>query len=185
MNPDTIPRVVFEFSRARILYPKPEPKHAVLIRIPRTEDGRELPAFIKPRTGGLQVFYGDFYGLVDAEGIVRRGSARAQWEAMHVMVKPGFWVQTATPWGYQVTTTSRIVTPTPSESGETAREQDDVMNPGDWIVRQPGGKLQYIRDAKYKTFYFTHAEAQERGLHRMSPEEFTAWAVGRARSLIV
>lgn len=184
MDASELPEIVFDDTRALTLYPRPEPKQAVLILIPRTEDGDELPTFIRPRAGGLQVFYGNFYGLIDADGIVRRGSAQAQWEAMHVMVKPGYWVKVTTPHGYQATETCRIVTLIPAENGGEVREHSDIVNPGDWIVRQPGGELQYIRAAKYSTFYYTQPEAESAGLHLMTPDLFAAWAIEQARALI-
>jgi len=179
-----LPEVVFDDARAVRLFPRPEPKMAVRIFIPRSESGEELPTAIKPKAGGLQVFYGDFYGLVDEVGDVRRGSAKDQWEVMHVKVDPLHWVKVLTPQGYVAAEPCKIVTRILGQNGDIIPEHFDVVNPGDWIVKQPGGELQYIRAAKYPKFYFTQEEAEERGLGGMGSEEFAAWAVEQARRLI-
>ncbi len=181
--PENLPEVTFDEGQARTIFPKPAPKQAVLITIPLTEDGQELPTIIKPLAGGLQVFYGSFYGLLNSDGDVRRGSARAQWENMHVKVGPGYWVKVTLPKAYQADQACRIVTLIPSaQGGDVVREHSDIVHPGDWIVRQPGGELQYIRAAKYSDFYHTQEEAEALGLQLMTPAEFSAWAIEQARA---
>ena len=179
-----LPAVVFDEDRARFIYPIAEPKLAVLITIPKAEDGQELPTTLQPLAGGLQVFYGSYYGIVNEEGNVRRGSAKAQWENMHVKVGPGYWVKVTLPRAYQSDQTCRIVTLIPSPDGDIVREHNDIVDPGDWIVRQPGGELQYIRAAKFSKFYYSQEGAEERGLHLMTPAEFSAWAIEQARTVL-
>lgn len=184
MDVSQLPEAVFDDSRAMRLFPKPAPKMAVLTLVPRTDDGKELPTFIKPRAGGVQVFYGNYYSLIDHEGVVRRGSAEAQWEAMHARVGPYHWVKIVTPQGYVADRRCRIVTLIPAENGDTVEEHNDEVNLGDWIVRQPGDELQYIRLPKYPSFYYSQAEAEALGLVDMTAEEFSTWAVERAHAMI-
>lgn len=134
-----IPEVRFNAALGRPIFPRPTPKNAVLVSIPTAQDGAELPTFIRPRWGGVQVFYGDYYAIV-IEGRVAYGSAKEQWEAMHSAVRPGYWVKTAVPLAYMATEACRIVTLIPSDDGGV-REANHVLQPGDWIVSQPGGEL--------------------------------------------
>jgi len=96
MDPSKVPEVRFDAARATRIFPRPVAKNAVLIRIPRTQDGSTLPTFIQAEWGAPQVFYGDYYGIV-AAGEVIYGSAQVQWEDMHSSVEPGYWVKTAVP----------------------------------------------------------------------------------------
>lgn len=179
MSESQVPEVRFNESNATLIYPRPELKNAVLVRIPLTEDGMVLPTIIKPEWGGVQVFYGSYYAIVK-NGEVIYGSAKEQWDLMHSMVRPGYWVKTAVPTAYQATEACRIVTLIPAEDGNI-REANYVLDAGDWIVRQPGGEVQHIKASKYGGIYFSTKEAAELGLTMMSPEQFARWAVAQVR----
>lgn len=180
-----VPEVRFDETVAIPIFPRPVPKMAVLVPIPTTsagDDESELPTFIKPEWGGVQVFYGDYYGIV-VDGVVVYGSAKDQWEAMHTQVKPELWVKTAVPTAYQATEACRIVTLVPTDDGNV-READYTLELGDWIVRQPGGEVQHIKLAKYDGIYYSRGEAEACGLDHMTPEEFAAWAVEQVRATV-
>ncbi|MFZ1301532.1 MAG: hypothetical protein WAQ27_03065 [Candidatus Microsaccharimonas sp.] len=171
-----VPEVRFSFDDAYPIYPRPQVKNAALVHIPLLEEGGDLPTFIRPEWGGVQVFYGDYYAIVK-DGEVIYGSAKEQWEAMHTETYPGSgsWIKTAVPLAYRASEACRIVTLIPDESG-AIKEASFVLKPQDWIVRQPGGEVQHIKAEKYPTIYFTPAEAVELGLTQMSATEFADWA---------
>lgn len=179
-----IPEVRFDFEQAAPVFPRPAAKTAILIPIPLTEGGDQLPTFIRPEWGGVQVFYGDYYGIVvDGEAVY--GSAEDQWEAMHTQLEPGIWVKTGIPQAYQADAACRIVTLIPEEDGNV-REASYVLSPGDWILRQPGGEVQHVKAKKFGDIYFSPEKADQLGLTDMSQEEFSLWAVKAAReSLLV
>jgi len=55
------------------------------------------------------------------------------------------------------------------------------VHPGDWIVRQPGGEIQYIRERKYCAAYRTVAEAEALGLYEMIKQgTFSGWVKAQA-----
>jgi hypothetical protein len=177
-----IPEVRFDDMRATAIFPRPDPKHAVLVRMPRTQDGAEMPTFIKPEWGGVQVFYGDYYGIA-RNGVVVYGSAKLQWEAMHTLISPGYWVKTAVPMAYQANEPCRVVTIIPSDDGGV-RETTYAfyeLRPDDWVVRQPGGEVQHIKAANFGGIYFLPEEVEELGLDGMSIDEFASWAVAWVR----
>lgn len=178
VDEQNLPEVRFDLDMGMPIYPRPVIKHAVLVPIPRTEDGSEIPTFIKPEWGGLEVFYGDYYAII-TEGMVVYGSAQEQWEAMHTSTSPGYWVKTTVPEAYRASERCRIVTLIPSDDGGI-RETSNVVEPGDWIVRQPGGEVQRISAEKYDKIYFSQQEAEAFGFDQMSDEEFSDWAVARA-----
>lgn len=185
MNVHHVPEVHFDQAMAFPIYPRPSVKHAVLVIMPLTEDGAELPSFIRPQWGSVQVFYGSYYAIVDSDkGVVAYGSAREQWEAMHSPIRPGYWVKTAVPYAYQATGPCRIVTLIPNAQGDV-READYVLDTGDWIVRQPGGEVQHIKLAEYERLYFSAEEAASRGLTAMSADEFAKWAVEVVRTSVI
>lgn len=171
---NTVPEVQFDAEQAERIFPRPVLKQAVLIPIPNAEGGDELPSYIRPEWGGLQVFFGDYYGIVH-NGEVVYGSAKDQWELMHTQVEPDFWVKTAVPTAYQATEPCRIVTLIPSEFGGF-REANYVLKTGDWVVRQPGGEVQHVKAEKFGDIYFSHEEAAELGLTELSNEAFAEWA---------
>ena len=178
----TVPEVRFDASSATRVFPRPEVKNAVLVKIPRTEDGSEIPTFIKPEWGGVQVFYGDYYGVI-SEGTLAYGSAKEQWEAMHVSLGPGYWVKTAVPTAYKATEPCRIVTLIPNDDG-SIREANYTLQTGDWILRQPGGEVQHVRAAKYEKIYLTENEVAINGLQEMTDAEFGEWALSQAWELM-
>ena len=182
MEATDLPEVRFDLEMGAPIYPRPVPKHAIRVPIPRTEDGSEIPTFIKPEWGGVQVFYGDYYGIV-VDGILVYGSAKEQWEAMHTHISPGYWVKTAVPMAYQATQPCRIVTIIPSEDGGI-REASNVVETGDWVVRQPGGEVQRIKAKNYSGLYFTAGEAAKLGLTAMTHEQFASWAVAQVYALV-
>lgn len=173
-----IPEVRFDESQARRIFPRPVLKTAVLVPIPLTEDGSTIPTFIEPEWGGIQVFYGSFYGIV-IEGKIAYGSAKEQWEHMHTQVRSEHWVKTAIPAAYRADRPCRIVTLIPSDDG-SIREANFILQHGDWIVRQPGGEVQHIKAAKFAGIYFSDEEAAALGLTLMTLEEFSTWAVRQA-----
>lgn len=184
MKSDGIPRVNFDDGRAFPIYPKPVAKHAALVRVPMTDDGFEVPTLIKPEWGGIQNFLGDYYAIIRADGVVRYGSARLQWEAMHTRLAPAYWVKTAVPLAYRATEVCRVVTYVLDQAGDTTREVSCRLEPNDWIVKQPGGEVQHITESKYREAYFSQAEAEALGLPAMSAEEFAAWALAEARPFV-
>jgi len=167
---------------AMAIFPRPVSKNAVRVPIPRTEDGAEIPTFIRPEWGGVQVFYGDYYAIISSDGVVIYGSAQEQWEAMHTLIRPGYWVKTAIPLAYRAAEACRIVTLIPSNDGDI-REANFVLQPADWIVQQPGGEVQHIKAAKFGTLYFSPGEAEALGLTQMSPQRFAAWAVAQVQEM--
>jgi hypothetical protein len=175
---DEIPEVHFDVSRAQAIYPRPILKNAVLVRIPKTSDGYEIPTFIRPEWDGIQVFYGNYYAI-HKNGEVAYGSAKEQWIAMHSQVRPGLWVKTAIPYAYRATEVCRIITLIPSNDGGI-KEANTILQPGDWIVRQPGGEVQHVKATNYPDIYYSQNEAGELGLTRMSSEDFVQWALTQA-----
>ncbi|MCA9309372.1 hypothetical protein KC973_03275 [Candidatus Saccharibacteria bacterium] len=182
MSDHDVPQVVFDESSATRIFPRPELKNAALVTIPMAEGGHEIPTFISPEWGGVQVFYGSYYAII-VDGAVAYGSAREQWELMHTNMKPGWWVKTGVPTAYQATERCRIMTLIPTEDGNV-REANYTLDPGDWIVRQPGGEVQHIKNQKFEAIYYTEDEVLELGLNTMTTEEFAQWAVSRAGSLL-
>lgn len=178
----TVPEARFDEFEAVRVFPRPVVKHAVLIPIPRTEDGMDIPTFIRPSWGGRQVFYGDYYGFVK-DGKVDYGSAKEQWEAMHAEIEPGYWVKTGIPTAYQAVAPCRIVTLIPSDDGGI-REANYVLAPGDWVLRQPGGEIQHVKQANYPAIYFTQDEAVELGLTTMTNGSFADWALAHCRGSV-
>lgn len=182
----SIPEVRFDESVAQPIFPRPVLKHAVLVRIPLTENGSEVPTFILAEWDDIQVFYGNYYGIIglkDGKAAIIYGSARDQWEAMHTLIVPGYWVKTAVPTAYQATEPCRIVTLIPADDGNI-REANFVLAPGDWVVRQPGGEVQHILARKFDGLYFSMEEAQALGLAGMSADQFAAWAVSQVRQSV-
>jgi hypothetical protein len=149
-----------------------------LVKIPLTDDGSEIPTFIKPGWGGVQVFYGDYYAII-IDGVVDYGSAKLQWEQMHTPVRPGYWVKTVVPTAYRAQEVCRIVTLIPDKNGDI-KEANYVLQPGEWIVQQPGGEVQHIKAAKFGGIYFSQEEAEVLGLTGMTLDEFSTWAVAQA-----
>ncbi|HSH18110.1 MAG TPA: hypothetical protein VK978_01880 [Candidatus Saccharimonadales bacterium] len=186
MTTTNVPEVRFDAGLAQPIFPRPVLKNAVLVHIPRTETGSLIPTFIKAEWGDLQVFYGDYYAIIgdeDDRKVVIYGSAKEQWENMHTPVAPGFWVKTAVPTAYQATEPCRIVTLIPSADGNI-REANFVLAPGDWVVRQPGGEVQHIKQAKFAGIYFSHEEANELGLTYLPHQQFAIWAVQQVRQSV-
>jgi hypothetical protein len=180
MTEKDVPEVTFDLERAFPIYPRPELKNAVLIMPPVAVGGGDLITSICPEWGGVQSFLGDFYAIV-REGVVVYGSAKDQWENMHEQIMPGYWVKTAVPLAYQATERCRIITLVPNDLGGI-RETSFTIEASDWIVRQPGGEIQHIKQAKYSTIYFTDAEVWELGLTNISAETFKKWASGYVKA---
>ncbi|HUO61940.1 MAG TPA: hypothetical protein VMT96_00625 [Candidatus Bathyarchaeia archaeon] len=177
-----VPEVRFDPERAVRIFPRPVAKHAVLVPIPLTESGSEIPTFILAEWGDLQVFYGSYYGIVQG-GEVIYGSAKDQWENMHSPITPGYWVKTSVPRAYRATEPCRIVTMIPSDD-DGIREANFVLKVDDLIVRQPGGEVQHIKAEKFEGIYYTDDEAVLLGLIHMTDEQFAAWAVEMVRELV-
>lgn len=178
----SVPEVRFDDQRAIRIFPRALLKHAVLVPIPRTQDDDEIPTCIRPGWGGLQVFYGDYYAFIK-DGKVDYGSAKEQWEAMHVMIAPGYWVKTGIPTAYRATEPCRIVTLIPSNDGGI-KEASYVVKAGDLVVRQPGGEVQHIKAEKFEGIYYTEDEVKMLGLNTMTDDEFTAWALDQVRESV-
>lgn len=168
----------FDEDRAIRIFPLPLEKHAALVHIPLTQDGSSIPTFIQPEWGGVQVFYGDYYAIL-RDGEVVYGSAKEQWEAMHTQLLPGVWVKTGVPVAYQATEPTKIVTLIPTEDGAigSVREAVFVVQPGDWIVRQPGGEIQHIKAAKFEKLYFPPEVVTQVGLDKLSDRAFHEWVL--------
>jgi hypothetical protein len=182
-NDASIPEVRFDHARAQRIFARPDNvKHAVLVTIPSLSGGELLPVFIEPEwseKGNVQrqVFYGAFYAIVDAQGNVIYGSAKDQWELMHTAIRPGgYYVKTCVPRAYQATETCRVVTLIPQSDG-SIKEASYTLEPGNWIVMQPGGEVQHVKAEKYNRIYFTQAEAEELGLTEMSDAEYRDWVI--------
>jgi hypothetical protein len=174
---EQVPEVRFNEEETYRIFPRPIAKCAVLVQIPLTNDEQEMPTFIRPSWGGVQVFYGNYYAIVE-NGVVVYGSAKDQWLAMHSQIKPGYWVKTAVPTAYQATATCRIVTLIPSDDGGI-REASYTLEPGDWIVRQPGGEVQHIKAAVFEDIYFSREEARSLGFNLMTDTDFAIWAAAQ------
>ncbi len=186
MEASDVPEVRFDEMSAQPIFPKPVLKRAALVPIPVTDGDQLLPTFIEPEWGGVQVFFGSYYGIlgiVDGKEVVIYGSAKIQWENMHSSVQPGYWVKTAVPTAYRATEPCRIVTLIPQEDGSIS-EANFVLEPGDWIVRQPGGEVQHVKSAKFSGIYFSAEEADELSLTNMSAEQFATWALSRVKDLV-
>lgn len=166
------------------IFPRPVAKRAVLVPIPRTLGDNLLPTFIWAEWNDVQVFHGDYYLIVNDDGVGIYGSAQEQWEHMHTRLGGILWVKTAIPLAYQATEVCDIITLIPEEDG-SIREARHTLQPGDWIVRQPGGEVQHILAAKFGGIYFSYAEAQQLGLTRMTQEQFAGWAVAQARAALI
>lgn len=181
MSDNDLPVVKFDDNAALRIFPRPELKTADFVQTPRTQDGSELPTVIQAEWGQPQMFLGDFYVIV-RDGVVVYGSAAIQWRFMHTEMEPGRWVKTGIPLAYQATEHCTVVTLIMGEDN-SIREAKTVVNPGDWVVKQPGGEVQHIRAAKYPTIYFTAQEAQDLGLVHLTSEQFAAWAVAHIKAL--
>ena len=187
MLPKDVPEVVFQEDNSSPIFPRPVPKMAVCVRVPRTQGGSEIPIFIRPEwarpgePGDIQVFYGDFYGIINPQGDIAYGSARIQWEAMHSRISAYYWVKTVVPMAYQATEVCKIVTLIPDDSGNI-KEAYYRLNVGDWVVRQPGGEVQHVKAEKFGGIYFSPEEARELGLTTMSQEAFAKWAIESVRA---
>lgn len=181
MSDNSIPEVVFNPDAGVRIFPRPQHKQAVLVSIPTTSDENVLPTFIKPEWDGVQVFYGDYYAII-VDGRVVYGSAKDQWENMHTRVadQTDRWIKTAVPKAYMASEPCRIVTLIPGRGGGEVRETNYNLNPGDWIVRQPGGEIQHIKADYFPAIYFSDEEAKEAGLPEMSDAEFANWAIAQA-----
>lgn len=173
----SLPVVKFDESRAVRIFPRPELKQAVFVPIPKLEGGVELANYIVPEWGGVQQFLGDYYAVIK-DGKVIYGSAQEQWEVMHVEMIPGLWVKTAIPTAYQATEPCEVITLILNEDN-SVRETSTLLETGDWIVRQPGGEVQHIRQEKKSHIYFTESEAQDLGLTKMNQQEFSTWVRGQ------
>ena len=179
MSDQDIPEIQFDEKKAMAIFPRPELKQAALVPMPHLDTEGTLPTFIRPEWGGVQIFFGDYYAVIK-NGIVIYGSAKEQWEAMHSVISPGYWVKTAIPTAYVATIPCRIVTLIPDEHG-IVKEANFVLSPGDWIVRQPGGEVQHIKKEKFAKLYFTPDEALNLGLMAMSNAEFGDWAIAQSQ----
>ena len=149
MAKENVPVVKFDFSKGKRIFPRPVEKTAVLVAVPLTESGDELPVFIAPEWGGVQVFYGSYYAVLNTQaGVVAYGSARIQWENMHTQTRPGSdgskWVKTAVPTAYRADGPCQIITLIPTE-GDGVREASYTLKANDLIVRQPGGEIQHVK----------------------------------------
>lgn len=179
---DALPVVKFNDDLATRIFPRPELKEAVYVPIPKLEGGVELANYIVPEWGGVQQFLGDYYAIVN-DGKVVYGSAKEQWELMHAEIAPGRWVKVGIPTAYQAIERCRVVTLILMEDG-ALRETATELNPGDWIVRQPGGEVQHIKEEKMPRIYFTADEAVGLGLHVMTQPEFSDWALQQVAALV-
>lgn len=183
-----LPEARFDESLAVRCFPRPVVKWAVLVPIPE-----EFPTFIRPEwddTGlNPQVFFGDYYLILDGRGRGRYGSAADQWRNMHrsLPLERSFgdripamgWVKVLVPEGHEVAFDCELVTLIPTESGEI-RESRKAITAGTLVLRQPGGEFQFVRNEDRAAIYYSAAEAEELGLNAMSADEFAEWALGVA-----
>lgn len=178
MSASKLPVVKFDDTQAVRVFPRPELKTAALVSVPLLEGGVELPSFIVAEWGGIQQFLGDYYAII-RDGEVVYGSAQVQWDLMHTMLSPGVWVKTGIPTAYQATEPCRITTLILLEDG-AVRETSVELEPGAWIMRQPGGEVQHVREEKMPKIYFTQEEAETLGLTEMDQATFATWALRQA-----
>ena len=173
-----LPIVRFDESIAERVFPRPELKRAAFVPIPEIE-GVELQQLIVPEWGGVQQFLGSYYAII-IDGRVAYGSAREQWELMHVQVEgsPGLWVKTGVPMAYEAMVPCRVITLILQEDS-SVRETSVSLNPGDWVLRQPGGEVQHVQAAKMGRIYFSREEALQLGLVDMTNEQFAQWAISQ------
>lgn len=191
---DKLPEAKFDPTKARPVYPKPQVKFATLVPIPH-----EYPTFIQPEwdTDGTtpQVFYGDYYLILDRNGRGRYGSARDQWENMHRHVPldriiggtPAMaWIKVLVPQGYAVSEECVIITLIPTEDGQDIRESRKAIKSGTLVLQQPGGEFQFVRPQDQATTYYSHEEAQDLRLYDMDQVQFENFVFEQAlRSLLI
>ncbi|RYH28866.1 MAG: hypothetical protein EON54_22985, partial [Alcaligenaceae bacterium] len=142
MSETEIPVVTFDEAQAVRIFPRPELKSAVYVPIAKLGE-LELNTYLLAEWGGPQQMLGDFYAII-RDGRVAYGSARLQWEAMHYQISADSWVKVGIPRAYQATEHCRITTLI-LQDGSSITETNYVLQPGDWIVRQPGGEVQHIK----------------------------------------
>jgi hypothetical protein len=175
----SVPTIDFDRAKAQPLFPQPLVKHAILIQVPKGVQGFQIPSSLDSSWGG-QVFVGDFYAIIPfGEEVTRYGSAKLEWEGMHVRLRPRYWVKTGVPTGYQVDRACRVKTRIPTH-GTSVEETTAEMRKGDWVLVQPAGEIQHVQHEKFPGIYFMPEQAAALGLARMTPEQFRDWAVRQA-----
>lgn len=179
-----IPRLEFDEATARTFFPRPVPKNALLFAPPIPEGGGEQATNIRPKWGGVQSFFGQFY-VVGSGSEVGYGSAKIQWELMHRQIDPerlpALWVKVTPVMAYLATGRAMLYTFVHDPSGGT-RETGVEVSPGDWVVQQVGLEVQRIEPSDFSRLYFTEQEAADLGLTR---ETFDQWAIRQARESIL
>jgi hypothetical protein len=148
---EQFPELKFDDNKARPRFPIPILKHAVLVPV---QDG--YPTHIRPEwddTGlSPQVFIGSWYAMLNKdETEVRYGSAKDQWENMHIAVEAtdrhfSGWLKVLVPTGYHTDEIHDIVTLINDENQPGGfREARKTIAEGTLVLKQPGGEIQHVR----------------------------------------
>ncbi len=181
MSETETPVVTFDETRAVRIFPRPELKEAVYVSVAKLDNEFELNTYLRPEWGGVQQMMGDFYAIIK-HGRVVYGSARLQWESMHYQISEDEWVKVGVPLAHPVTERCRVITLILQDDA-TLKEASVELQPGDWIVRQPGGEVQHIMKEKLRQIYFGADEIVEHGFDDMSDEQFRDWVLEHIRAL--
>ena len=157
-------KIIFDESRAKRYDPLGvrDPGDRVLkaCRLVEKPDGNV--SVIVPEWGGEQRFLGSYYEILNQDGTVSYGSAKAELEDTHTLAplstiiqddaeKDGvtFWYKTAPVDAYQTEEAGTIFTVLADGTEETVNE----AKAEDWVVRQKGGEFQRITRDKFPTLY--------------------------------
>lgn len=118
---------------------------------------------IVPEWGGEQKFRGPYMEVLGGDGKPAYGSALDEWNQNNERV-PGTeqgWVKVTPVTAYQHKGEPRAVE-TVLKDG--TKETKNVANDGDWIVRQPNGEVQVVKDSEFRSRYESDAP-QSVGAH--------------------
>lgn len=132
----------FDEARADRFRPRPSfAKTALLVEVAEPDDVTTIEAPF-----GRQTFRGPFY--VVADGDRTYGAARDEFEASHRRLDDGRWEKTASVLAYRTGDRCTVET----RVGEQL-EATTTAEPGDWIVRQPGGEVMVVRPDEFEARY--------------------------------
>ena len=183
MQESELPEVRFDENRAVPCFPRPEIKYAVLVPFYAKFAINIRPEWDKDGKNP-QSFIGDFYLIFHKDGRPRYGSAKEQWENMHVRVGAFTWIKVLVPTGYHVDEACNMVTWITDEETGRIEESRTSIEAGTLVIKQPGGEFQFVRPEDEAKTYYTTEEARGLGLHDLTIEEFGRWAVNQAKAMV-
>lgn len=138
--------IQFDDAKAKTYRPIPQLKIGKIVEKPDDEVTTITASW------GTMDFHGSYVQVYDREtGEPDYGCALDEWLAMHERVEgePDGWVKTASVQAYQTDHAGTLVTRLAGGSFETIAS----VVAGDWIVRQIGGEVQHIKEAKFPQLY--------------------------------